>query len=162
MIFWKRIPTNLRFYLQWPSWTMQSNLPSMTQIVSVQTLVQRTEMGSFSHLQSSKKFQLRGKCLHTSILHMYSKPRISRIQVDRQIYPSYAKIQLMRSEIKRFGTIVREILSVVCEDPTYASSAILTYVATLAWPQGPALLGAPRFCRLHFQNLLCYRWKHKR
>ena len=51
---------------------------------------------------------------------MYSKPRISRIQVDRQIYPSYAKIQLMRSEIKRFGTIVREILSEICEDPTYA------------------------------------------
>ena len=34
-------------------------------------------------------------------------------------------------------------------------SAVLTYVATVAWPQGPALLGAPRFCRPHFQNLLC-------
>ena len=32
----------------------------------------------------------------------YSKPRIIRIQVDRQIYPSYAKIRLTRSEIKRF------------------------------------------------------------
>ena len=52
---------------------------------------------------------------------LYSKPRISRIQVDRQIYPSYAKIRLMRSEIKGFGTIVREILSEICEDPTYAN-----------------------------------------
>ena len=39
-------------------------------------------------------------------------------------------------------------------------SAVLTYVATVAWPQGPALLGArafgaPRFCRPHLQNLLC-------
>ena len=51
---------------------------------------------------------------------IYSKPRICRIQVDRQIYPSYAKIRLMRSEIKGFGTIVREILSEICEDPTYA------------------------------------------
>ena len=50
----------------------------------------------------------------------YSKPRISRIQVDRQIYPRYAKIRLMRSEIKGFGTIVPEILSEICEDPTYA------------------------------------------
>ena len=35
------------------------------------------------------------------------------------------------------------------------ASAVLTYVATVAWPQGPALLGAPRFCPPHFQNLLC-------
>ena len=50
-----------------------------------------------------------------SLLSTYSKHRISRIQSDRQIYPSYAKIRLMRSEIKRFGTIVREILSEICE-----------------------------------------------
>ena len=52
---------------------------------------------------------------------IYSKPRISRIQVDRQMYPSYAKIRLIRSEIKGFGLIVPEILSEICEDPTYAS-----------------------------------------
>ena len=46
----------------------------------------------------------------------YSKPRISRIQMDRQIYPSYVKIRLMRSEIKGFGTIVLEISSEICED----------------------------------------------
>ena len=45
---------------------------------------------------------------------------MSRIQVDRQIYSSYAKIRLMRSEMKGFGTIVREILSEICVDPTYA------------------------------------------
>ena len=50
----------------------------------------------------------------------YSKPRMSRIQVDRQIYSNCAKIRLMRSEIKGFGTIVSEILSEICEDPTYA------------------------------------------
>ena len=27
----------------------------------------------------------------------------------------------MRSEIKGFGTIVREMLSEICEDPTYAN-----------------------------------------
>ena len=37
----------------------------------------------------------------------------------------------------------------------HLASAVLTYVATVAWPQGPAHLGAPRFCRPHFQNLLC-------
>ena len=42
---------------------------------------------------------------------IYSKPRISGIQVDR----------LMRSEIKEFGTIVREILSEICEDPIDAN-----------------------------------------
>ena len=41
--------------------------------------------------------------------------------MNRQIYPSYAKIRLMRSEIKGFGTIVHEILSGICEDPTYVS-----------------------------------------
>ena len=41
--------------------------------------------------------------------------------MDPQIYLSYAKIQLMRSEIKEFGTIVREIVSEICEDPTYAN-----------------------------------------
>ena len=40
------------------------------------------------------------------VYDLYSKPRISRIPVERQIY---AKIRLMRSEIKEFGTIVREI-----------------------------------------------------
>ena len=48
----------------------------------------------------------------------YNKPGISRIQVDRQIYPSYAKIRLKRSEIKGIGTIVPEILSEICEDLT--------------------------------------------
>ena len=42
------------------------------------------------------------------------------IRVDRQIYPSYAKIRLIRSEMKGFGTIVGEILSGICEDPSYA------------------------------------------
>ena len=56
---------------------------------------------------------------------VYSKPLISRIQVDREIYLSYAKIRLMRSQIKGFGTIVREILSEICEDPTYANPALL-------------------------------------
>ena len=41
------------------------------------------------------------------------------------------------------------------EATEYIPSAVLTYVATVAWPQGPALLGAPRFCQPHFQNLLC-------
>ena len=49
----------------------------------------------------------------------YSKPRISRIQVDRQIYPSYAKIWLMRSDIIGFETMVLEILSEICENPTH-------------------------------------------
>ena len=51
----------------------------------------------------------------------YSRPRISRIQVARQIYPSYAKIHLMRRGMKGFGTIVLEILSEICEDPTHVS-----------------------------------------
>ena len=50
----------------------------------------------------------------------YSKPCRSRIQVDRQNYPSDAKIRLMRSDIKGFGTIVSEIYA-ICGDPTYAS-----------------------------------------
>ena len=58
---------------------------------------------------------------------LYSKPRISRIQVDRQIYSSYAKIRLMRSEIMGFGTIVSEILSEICEDPTYARFTLCKY-----------------------------------
>ena len=41
--------------------------------------------------------------------------------MDRQIYPTYAKIRLMRSKIKEFGTIVPKILSKICEDPTYAN-----------------------------------------
>ena len=49
----------------------------------------------------------------------YSKSRL--IPVDRQMYPSYAKIRLMRSEIKEFRTIVFEFLSEICEAPTYAS-----------------------------------------
>ena len=56
------------------------------------------------------------KIVYSSI---YSKFRISRIQVGRQIYPSYAKIQLTGSEIKVFGTIVPKILSEICEAPTY-------------------------------------------
>ena len=60
----------------------------------------------------------------------YSKTRISRIQVDRQIYLSYAKIRLMRIEINGFGTIVREILSEICEDPTYESP---TYARFTVW-----------------------------
>ena len=41
--------------------------------------------------------------------------------MDRQIYPTYAKIRQMRSEIKGFGSIVPEILSEICGDPTYAN-----------------------------------------
>ena len=55
---------------------------------------------------------------------VYSKPRKSRIQVDRQICPSYAKIRLIRSEIKIFGTIVFEILSEMFGDPTYAGFTV--------------------------------------
>ena len=55
----------------------------------------------------------------------YSKLRMSRIHVARQIYPSYAKIRLMRSEIKGFGTIVCEILSEICEDPTYVRFTVV-------------------------------------
>ena len=51
----------------------------------------------------------------------YNEPRISRIQMDRQIYPSYAKIRPMRSKMKGFETILLEILSEICEDPAYAS-----------------------------------------
>ena len=47
---------------------------------------------------------------------------MSRIQVDRQIYPTYAKIPHMRSGIKRFGTILPEILSELREDLIYANS----------------------------------------
>ena len=53
------------------------------------------------------------------IINNYSKPRISRIQVDRQNYPSHAKIRHKRSDIKGLGTIVPEIVSEICEDPTY-------------------------------------------
>ena len=60
-----------------------------------------------------------------------SKPRRSRIHADRQNYPSYAKIRHMRSEIKRFGTIVSEILSEICEDPTYTSP---TYARFTVFP----------------------------
>ena len=66
---------------------------------------------------------------------LYSKPRISRIQVDRfypnlsAIYPRYAKIRLMRSEIKGFGTIVPEILSEICEDLIHASPTYLRFNA---------------------------------
>ena len=55
------------------------------------------------------------------IFILYSKPRIYRIQVDRQIYPSYAKIWVIHSDIKGFVTIVREISFEICEDPTYAT-----------------------------------------
>ena len=56
-----------------------------------------------------------------SSVSKYRKPRISRIQVDQQIYPSYEKIRLMRSEIKWFGTNVRQISSEICGEPTYAN-----------------------------------------
>ena len=55
----------------------------------------------------------------------YSKPRISRIQVARQICPSYAEIRLMRREIKGFGTIAPEILSEICKDQTYARFTVI-------------------------------------
>ena len=45
--------------------------------------------------------------------------------MDRQNYPTYAKIRLMRGKIKGFGTIVPEILCEICEDPTYARSTVL-------------------------------------
>ena len=53
--------------------------------------------------------------------------------MDRQIYPSYAKIRLTRSEINGFGTIVREILSEICEDPTYANPTYAWFTVYLAW-----------------------------
>ena len=53
--------------------------------------------------------------------------RISRIRVHRQIYSSDAKIRLMRSEIKKFETILLEILCEICEDPTYASPNYARY-----------------------------------
>ena len=45
--------------------------------------------------------------------------------MDRQIYPSYVKIRFLRSEMKGFGTTVREILSEICEDLTYARFTVL-------------------------------------
>ena len=78
----------------------------------------------------------------------YSRPRISRIRVDRQIYPTYATIRLMRSEIKGFGTIVPKILLEMCEDPTYANptyarfsvigylsviSGLVTFIWCVSW-----------------------------
>ena len=62
---------------------------------------------------------------HGNPIREYSKPRVSRIRVDPQIYPTYAKIRLMRSEIKGFGTTVTEILSEVCENPTYARFTVV-------------------------------------
>ena len=44
--------------------------------------------------------------------------------MDRQFYPSYAKIRLMRGEIKGFWMIVSEILSEICEDPTDAKFTV--------------------------------------
>ena len=38
----------------------------------------------------------------------------------RQTYPSYAKIRFMRSEMEGFRTIISDILSETCKDPTYA------------------------------------------
>ena len=55
------------------------------------------------------------------IVFNYSKPRISGIRVNRQMYPTYAKIRLMSSKIKGFGTIVPEISSEICEDPIHAN-----------------------------------------
>ena len=68
--------------------------------------------------------------------NIYNKPGISRIQVDRQIYPSYAKIRLMRSEIeiKGFGTIESEILSEICEDSTDAKFNVQIIRATNSDP----------------------------
>ena len=70
----------------------------------------------------------------------YSKPRISRIQVDRQICPSYAKIRLMRREIEGYGKIAPEILSDMCNDPTYANAsptyARFTVVGSLVYYWG--------------------------
>ena len=66
----------------------------------------------------------------------YSKPRISRIRVDRKIHPTYAKIRLMRSEMKGFGTIVPEILSEICKDPTYARLTVLIFdLFRVKWPK---------------------------
>ena len=61
---------------------------------------------------------------------IHNKPRISRIQVDWQIYPTYAKIQIMRSERKNFRTNVPEISSEICEDQNYAS---LSYARFTVW-----------------------------
>ena len=52
---------------------------------------------------------------------IYSKPRISGIQVDR----------LMRSEIKEFGTIVAEISSDICENPTYANPSYARFTVVI-------------------------------
>ena len=46
-------------------------------------------------------------------------------------YPSYAKIRLMRSEIKGFGKIVSDILSEICEDPTYTSPTYARFTVVL-------------------------------
>ena len=72
-----------------------------------------------AHLLTPWRFELADN-LSTNSKHVYNKPRIRRIQVDRQTYPTYAKIRLMRNDIKGFGTIVPKILSEICEDPTYA------------------------------------------
>ena len=55
--------------------------------------------------------------------------------MDRQIYPSYVKIRLMRSKVKGIGTIVREILSEICENPTYANPTYARFTVRLKWSQ---------------------------
>ena len=41
-------------------------------------------------------------------------------------------IRPMRSEIKGFGTFVREILSEICEDPTHARVSVINAVKLLS------------------------------
>ena len=84
----------------------------------------------------------------------YSKLRISRIQVDRQIHPSYVNIRLIGSKILWFGTIVSEILSEICEDPTYTSP---TYARFTVHDKHPDRMGSGRhqFFTYSFETIPC-------
>ena len=83
---------------------------------------------------------------------------MSRIRVDRQIYPKYAKIRLMRSEIKGFGTIVREILSEICEDPTdanptHARFTVFTYCASYPFFMFLYLMRKSKIPDVHYRGV---------
>ena len=81
-------------------------------------------------------------CVYVNIKHYlpylnpgYSKPRLSRIQVNL-LYSSYAKIRLMRREIKGFGMNAPEILSEICEEPIYASPTHARFIVDRYYQQG--------------------------
>ena len=101
---------------------MNLNSISTQVITCVDTMKIRDKTGFRERLASHWSLSVTKLFLQVKhVYYRYSKPRISRIQVDRQIYPTYAKIRLTHSEMKEFGIIVSEISSETCEDPTYTS-----------------------------------------